>query len=848
MSGSDVLDRNLYLQFAWRTAATLSSEDAASPSAPALEASLVEEAPKSGPGEDEEGVPREVAPDVCEKLARQVEFIWRMTSRVRQAAATHLLLSRYAPALAGFSGMEKHPRASVRLWRLGVRHARKLGVEGRRILCRMPILVHEPEVVDLLVELVGSEDRELLEAIGETDAIELVGRRFPALGARLGEVFEHGGTWAARESAMRWMLRAGRSAAAESLRRALRRPLLRLRRMALEQLSAMEPSPLTVEDVDFLLRDALVHPLPSMASAEVRRDGEAYAEALLEAVRRTPPPEGWRAVEALAKRRIDGVHDLLPAGLGRDWALVALAAGWPQKALQDVDRALAGNRWPKRAGLEALRYLPDELARPRLREAATLPHPRESDHAKTIWQERYGEACVVGPLEGVPVELLDGPPSEALIAQIAALRATTSGQAVKELAAAALAAAPAREALVLLAYGLRSFTRAYAQGRLTMLPPRTDHWARTILGAFGAAGFDALLTLAAREAPAGHPSDGWLAGLSICATSGTLSPEQQLRLRTLAADLVLGPETGDAQVPSDAVLERAGASVVDPPSADFDEADLDEEEEDAPSEPTAWLVLEGLRQSPEIERWMLDKADEALAAQRWAAVGEILNSGLHPRSKGLHPVARRLLDAAERDPAALQGLVRCQHMLRKSGFLDLRWLIRTLARPSSPLFRVAAEVVNVRDPHLCFAALEAALDAPDRGGEPAAWAAHALLTLGRLPPDDPRLDGILSRAPAPLRLKLIAMLLDEGAELPLLAPHLRAAMLTKSAPEGREALLLLTNGRSLRGAWELLESVLASGPIEEVRRAILRHMGEPSEEEVYWRELGEEDEDGAEER
>jgi hypothetical protein len=385
-----------------------------------------------------------------------------------------------------------------------------------------------------------------------------------------------------------------------------------------------------------------------------------------------------------------------------------------------------------------------------------------------------------------------------------------------------------------------------------VLPPRSDQWARTILEAFGAPGFDAVFTLAEREVPAGCPSSGWLEGLSTCASRGMLSPEQRLRLRTLATDLLLGAEACDSPVPflvlgtvgiEGPVIERLWSMVVAPPGAD-----LEEEGEDDPPVSPAWLALEGLRRSPEGERWMLEKAHEALAAQRWSTVGELLRAGLHPRSKGLYPVARRLLDAAERDPAALQGLVRCQHMLRKSGFLDLRWLIRTLARPSSPLFRVAAEVVNVRDPHLCFAALEAALDAPDRGGEPAAWAAHALLTLGRLPPDDPRLDGILSRAPAPLRLKLIAMLLDEGAELPLLAPHLRAAMLTKSAPEGREALLLLTNGRSLRGAWELLESVLASGPIEEVRRAILRHMGEPSEEEVYWRELGEEDEDAAEER
>jgi hypothetical protein len=41
-SGSDVLDRNLYLQLARRTAATLSSEEAASPPAPQLEKPVVE--------------------------------------------------------------------------------------------------------------------------------------------------------------------------------------------------------------------------------------------------------------------------------------------------------------------------------------------------------------------------------------------------------------------------------------------------------------------------------------------------------------------------------------------------------------------------------------------------------------------------------------------------------------------------------------------------------------------------------------------------------------------------------------------------------------------------------------
>ncbi len=533
MSDKDVIDPDLRLRFAWRTAATLGDDPLAPPPPGA--------APPAGATAEAE--PTESTAEACAHLARKVARIWQMTPRRRQAAAVHRLLGNLECTVVGWMGMGKHPVEVMRLWRLGVRHARVLGKGDRRILWRMPIVVGAPEAVDFLVEVVESDDP-IARVLDEMDVVKAVARARPALGARLAGVVEHGKTWAARERAVRWLVRADRTGAVEVLRRAIRKPLVRLRACALAALMEACPTAIAAEDVAWLLEDALHHPLPRGTGEGEQEARARYEKALLGALKACPPPEGWRAVEALMHRGL--LHQgLLVDMLGPAWAIAALAAGWPERALPHIDASLATPAEPQGrrvASVEATAQLPEALARPRLLEAAALPDHEAAELAKQRWFERFGEACPVSPLAGVRVALLDGPPSDALLARLTVLRGA-SAEAAGAILGAALAEAPSREALVLLLFSLLHLGSAHEESGLEGFSDLSyvlrrmgglDVWAKALLRRFGAPAFDGILALAAREARAGGRR-GWLDHLPSLARTGVFDEAQRDRLRHFAA-------------------------------------------------------------------------------------------------------------------------------------------------------------------------------------------------------------------------------------------------------------------------------------------------------------------------
>lgn len=271
MSDKDVLDPDLRLRFAWRTAATL-SDDPLEPAPPAVAPAGPEPPARAEP----ENEWTESSPEACEEMARRVARVWEMTPASRQAAATRELLARFELSQVVFNGMTAHPVETTHLWRLGVRHARGLSKQSRRVLRRVPVVLDEPEVVDLMVEIVESDDEEIVSLMEEYEVPGLVARRFSrALCGRLVGVIERGGTWAARERAVRWLVRADRRAAVEPLRRALRAPLLRLRSCALNALRQMRPAALVADDVAWLLDDAVKHPLPRGRTPTRRAPGRS---------------------------------------------------------------------------------------------------------------------------------------------------------------------------------------------------------------------------------------------------------------------------------------------------------------------------------------------------------------------------------------------------------------------------------------------------------------------------------------------------------------------------------------------------------------------------------------------
>lgn len=238
-------------------------------------------------------------------------------------------------------------------------------------------------------------------------------------------------------------------------------------------------------------------------------------------------------------------------GLSVEWALATLAAAWPERAAVWIDQTLAGSAPHGRvAAIEAAALLPEALARPRLLEGAALPEHAAAERAKDLWFRRFGEASPIDPLAGVPVELLEGPPSEALLARLGVLRGTSAEAAGR--CWPPRSRRPSREALVLLLYSLRSVGPAHERAGLegfsdvhfvVQLASGLSVWVGALLRRFGAPAFDGILAMAAREARAGSEG-GLLDALLSPARKGAFDEAQRERLRDLAARLLDGTSAG----------------------------------------------------------------------------------------------------------------------------------------------------------------------------------------------------------------------------------------------------------------------------------------------------------------
>jgi hypothetical protein len=257
----------------------------------------------------------------------------------------------------------------------------------------------------------------------------------------------------------------------------------------------------------------------------------------------------------------------------------------------------------------------------------------------------------------------------------------------------------------------------------------------------------------------------------------------------------------------------------------------------------ALLALEATTGMPEIDARFVQETEAALARGAWQTLGALALTGGRRGVPGVLAVAERVLAMAEHEPAAEAIAVDCAQALQSAGRLRTKWFVTALGRPSSPLCAIAAEVVCVGAKPGVVLALQRALGDGARGGRSAAAAAKALVMTGESPADDPRLDGILERAPERECEELVSALLDAGAPLSTVRRH--CARLLLSRDERIAIDVFVTLERFARGAemWDLMESVMALGPTGEVRESIEHYLGAPSEAETYWRELGDEDDE-----
>jgi hypothetical protein len=859
MAKRDVIDEQMARRFAWRT---VEPEDATAEEAPEPP-----EPPAPPPPPDDEQVShaeierwrraRQVAAD----LAKEITRAWETTARAQQAAATAALIQRAKRIGAELVTMRAHPIESMRLWRLAVRHVRRLpkrmqkGSDLFALVFLSPSLA-EPEMADLLVEAAESGDSSLAAIMNGYLEREGGGRRHREIGVRLARVVAEGKTWTAREAAARWLQATDLDAAIPALRRAIRQPRLDLRSRALTLLLSPTPPTLTEDDVLWLLEDAVKHPPPEAKATYAEEAVKRYADALLAAVTKVPPPQGWRPLTQITDR--DESFRQRDVGLDAAWALCALAAGYPARALGRIDRALlTRRRWCNRSAVEAAALLPAELGRPRLLEAAaSVDHLfRVAERAKAIWFERFGEACPVKPLAGVRVELLAEAPSERFLACLTVLRGS-SEEARRKMTEALLAEAPSpeapkeslsaaqREVLALLIFAARDVL--YSSGPL---PSTEKAWAELLLTRFGAPAFAGLAALAERDARAGLDHE-WLSALADLWHGGAIAEEHRDRLRDVACTGLRSPAWEGATAPL-VMLHHVGA----PAEAE----DLlwpiltAPEEVNDPIGRHRWAVywageaLVGMRSAPGLDARLAAAAVETRESRAWTTFERVATVGCRRGVAAVLEVTKRAILDFDGDPSAFGAVYRAGHALRDAGGLEDEWLLDVLHRPASPSFAIAVKLVSRKPPKLAeLAALSSALEEPDRDGAAAAEAAEELFALGALGAEDRRLDAILERAPAHARASLAARLLVCEAPLSPVRRHL-VELLSSPDEEIAEPVLWALLTSKPEGWTALLEDALPFASCPEIRTAMEEALGEPEEAETYWRNAGDDVAEGLEE-
>ncbi|MCC6553785.1 MAG: hypothetical protein IT372_12295 [Polyangiaceae bacterium] len=868
MSRRDVLDEEMALKFRWRT--SMPAETAAPPAAEPEP--FAEEA--GAEGEAEEGEAREEvlarwerAARGCAELSRHVERAWQAPLGGAQAEATAALLARVDALGFDIVGMREHPAELVRLWRLLVRHyaimPRSLRRSGSHTLSYAPLSPGEREVADLLVEAAEAGDGWIAFLLEQAIEGELIGRRLPQLGARLARILDSSDRWSAREIAARWLSFAEPGEALPALRRALRQPSARTRWIALDVLLDRTPVGVGPDDVLWLLEDAVRHPLPRGLGSRSFETALNYEETLIQAVTKAPPPEGFRPLEIIADG--GGAHIRKErAALDAGWAMRALAAGYVERALPWIDRALASARAYRRwDAVEAAGLLPDELARPRLLEAAICPDHRSRERACELWFKRFGAACPAGPLDGLRAELLPDGPAERLLSRLTVLRGASDearGAMLEALIAEAPpprdAGAPAmeradlteaqREALALLLYSLRDHTGIQ---RRPSLPTSEEKWAELLVARFGAPAFDGIADLAARGAMAGVDHE-WLGALAGLARRGLLRDEWKDRLREIARAAVCSPAWDGATSPVH-TLAVVGAppelldrlwSIVTTPT-----------DEDAPRHwrwayAIHWALdaLVRLKDAPELDARVAAEGAEALRMRHLEKLGRLVLLGWRRRSPEVLALAERCLAALDEDPGLIGAAVQCAHALDDAGRIDDGWLLAALRAPDSPRFAVAARLSRKRTSPDLLEALEGALGSPARNGTAAAEAAEALVLMKAISREDPRLDGILERAPDKDRASLAGALVFHGAPVSSLRRHFLA---TLTSPDDEAASRAFEDlyARPPAETEEIFEAALAMSPPPPVRERLERRLGKPSETELYWRETDEDEDDEGDE-
>jgi len=797
MQRPDQLDAKLAKRFAWRfvrpgdvagAVAVLRGLDAAEPEGepPARHSGTSMGAPDSAPDVDvrsdhagslSSDVPaqsRDRATGLCAELAAAVAEAWTLGEQEAGARATKRLLARAERLGDAITGMDAHPLESVRLVRLFVRHtpAMTRRQRDRARLVAAAMSLGSREVADLIVEVARAADRDIASVLLPDDSGDIpelawapaVGEAV-ALAVRLADVVDAGPTDAARCVALDLIACIdSRAAAVPSLRRALRSADLGVRARAMHALVTSAPPAVGDEDIVDLLRDlASREPAGALGDDDREESERLLADSVLVALGYLQPADAEEALLDL----IDAEHDAIWLDAG--WATEALAVAYPETAAAMVDHWLKCARSGDRLrALPALERLPDGLAEPRLRVAASDPAIVVREPARRQWLQRFQRGCPVGSADILGARLLEAPPSDRFAARLAVMQGRVR-EARRVMARALLGEAPDPEALVLLLELVGDDTES-AEPSLSPVAG-AEPWAETLVARFGEVGVRGLCALAARFPE--PESFGWMRRLGDLVERGTIARSQFDPVRDLAARHVNSEDSGRVD---DALRLLA---LVGPPPGVIDRVLALALDDDVGSSAARGLVVAWPDRA--IDTRLTSEMALALAGRDWVRLRNASWAALGRGAAAARVIAQRVLEVAEREPDAVDAAIECARRLRDAGALDDAWARSAVARPESPIFVVAArawrKAPELRD------LLEDALGSSARGGASAVEAAIALLHAEpALNPRDRRLSAILASAVPGQRAELLHAMCTHGAPLAIVAPHL-AELLVSSDPD-----------------------------------------------------------------
>jgi hypothetical protein len=814
----DEIDMALAKHFAWSFVPVDRPELAAEKvEAAALEAASSVDEPDE-PAVDERGAEefRAKARASCRPLAEAIAGAWACGDEEARVRLTKRLLVRAERLGVSLVGMIEWPVEAVRLLRLtvalGARATRKQRERAATVASLLPL--DHPEAADLLVEVARAGDKALADAIFcEDDWTPDVGDP-DALMARLADVLDEGPTHAARAVAIELISRFDdRGPAVGALRRALHLPSFAVRARALDALATAEPCAVAAEDLVHVLRDLVAHAPPEALIDEAREEDErTFADAVLQALKHVQPEE---AGEALLDW-IDAAHDSVWLDAG--WATEALALGYPETGAVMADHWLKCARGYDRVkAVAAMQRLPNEMAEPRLRLAASDPSFSVHDAARHQWLQRFGQSCPVGAESLIGASLLPGKPSDRFLSRLSVIHGRIA-EAKRAMGRVLVHEAPDPEALVLLLQVVADDAESHEPAF-----GRADGWAVTLVERFGALGVAGLRALAER-----YPEPecfGWMRRIADLVERGVIAREHTAPLRELAAAHVLSEDSGHI----DDSLRLL--TLVGPPPELLDRVMTLA----LTDELGAWEARKLVAAWPDraVDPRLVSDMALALADRDWSRLEYAAWMGLSRDISAARVVAQRVIEVACETEDALNAAVICARGLRERQALDEDWAVAAASRPESPLFAIAARVWG-RDSRAVRERLEAALGSPARQGGSAAEAAIALVNgQPRLPIRDKRLRAVLTNAPPPERAELFVSMCVHSAPFSALAEHLES-LFTSGDLRVTTQLMGITGWLKSAKAHAMLRQLLPRVVDPDLRADIEEQLGEVPE--PYWAE------------